>query len=162
VSPLNVTREDGIDTIALSSPHSWYRQNIRSLNPFEKFFPLPTDSTHPYLLACVLHGTVESPFQEEQVTLPTRMLIVGTSKLIQENFASLSNITFFQNAIDWLMEDERLITIRSKGVANRPLKELSTGKRQFTKTLIRFLPPVLLVVGGIVRHRTRRRKRYEI
>src|SRR5690606_15109841 len=71
------------------------------------------------------------------------------------------NVNFVSNAIDWLSDDTGLIGLRTKGVAARPIAELSDG----TKTTVKyanFLLPVLLAVGyGIWRARKNRLKRQQ-
>jgi ABC-type uncharacterized transport system involved in gliding motility auxiliary subunit len=67
-----------------------------------------------------------------------------------------SNLTFFMNIVDWLTQDESLITIRSREVTSRPLDEVSDGRRRLIKYANIFGPPILVVLIGLWRWRNRR------
>ncbi len=155
VSPL-----EGGDALVRSSERSWWEQNPGVLNPLEGL-PSPGGKERgPFALAAVQVGKLPSLFGEREGQ--SRIAVVGTSRIAERQFASPSSLAFFLNLIDWLVEDERLISIRSKGVGERPLKDLSPGRRTAAKQLNIFLPSLLLVGLGLGRWRARRRRRYEI
>jgi len=70
-----------------------------------------------------------------------------------------SNLVLFQNMTDWLSEDEGLISIRSKEVTARPLKQLDDGTRSLVKALNIFLMPVIVVLFGVARWQIRKQQR---
>ncbi len=59
------------------------------------------------------------------------------------------------NIVDWLSQDEGLISIRSKQVDLRPLDEVSDSSKKLVKYSNMFAMPVLVVIVGIVRWRTK-------
>ena len=71
------------------------------------------------------------------------------------------NVNLLSNAIDWLSDDTGLITLRTKGVVSRPIRELD----ETTKTILKylnFLLPVMLVIGyGIFRAQRNRLTRIQ-
>jgi len=79
----------------------------------------------------------------------------GASKIaIQKD-----NINFLANAVDWLSDDTGLMSLRTKGISSRPLKEITDGRVFFLKYLNFLLPLVLLIAYGLVRFELRRIKR---
>jgi ABC-type uncharacterized transport system involved in gliding motility auxiliary subunit len=52
------------------------------------------------------------------------------------------------NLIDWSLQDDVLLQIRSKGMVQKPIKPLSDASRIFLKTLLMFLLPVLSIAAG--------------
>jgi len=71
----------------------------------------------------------------------------------------MANLGFAQNIVDWLVQDEGLINIRSKVVVERPLRETTAGTRTFIKWLNILGAPVILVGFGIVRWQMKRNRR---
>jgi len=60
------------------------------------------------------------------------------------------------NVIDWLAQDEALISIRSRAAVSRPLGEVSDVTRNTVKYLNLFLPPLIVIGYGLIRWRIRR------
>jgi len=89
--------------------------------------------------------TPESSPQTELGTVTTspdtaRLIVVGSAEFVDDALLNIStrlsqdrylnNLQFVQNAVDWSVEDEDLLTIRSRGTYARLLKPL--GKQQQT------------------------------
>lgn len=69
------------------------------------------------------------------------------------------NISLMVNTIDWLADETGLITLRTKGVTNRPLQNIEEGTKSFLKYLNVFLP-VLFVLGyGFYRYQLKKARR---
>lgn len=69
------------------------------------------------------------------------------------------NVNLLSNAIDWLADDTGLISLRTKGVISRPIRELEETTRVILK-YANFLIPILLVIGyGIARAQKNRMTR---
>ena len=81
--------------------------------------------------------------------------MVGNSAFLQ--FGGQSELTFFFNTIDWLTLGDDLIHIRSHGVTDRPLKEVSEGEKLFLKFANIAGVPIVVVAFGLIRYLLRRR-----
>lgn len=89
-----------------------------------------------------------------------RLVVWGDADFVTDQaLRDRSNLILFQNMTDWLSEDEGLITIRSKEVTARPLKQVDDSTRSIVKFLNIFLMPILVVVFGIARWQIRKQKR---
>lgn len=137
---------EGGTPLIKSSQKSWLKQDIKSINPMEQQVPLPPEEKGPFNLAV----TSEKP----------RFIVTGTSKFVEPNYLSGSNVALFLNIIDWLAQDEELIAIRSKGVSERPLKTTSKAVKRTIRWLDILLPSVLLVLVGLIRWRKRNKRTF--
>ena len=97
-----------------------------------------------------------------------RMVVAGTPNLIEDGALRLpggvAGLVFFQNAIDWLAQDEALISIRSKDRAAPQLLFPSAIARDMTKWGNLLGVPLLFILYGVVRLTRRRgtqRRAYE-
>ncbi|MEO0162095.1 MAG: Gldg family protein [candidate division WOR-3 bacterium] len=137
----------GGEELARTSKASWLRNSPQSLNPMDQQrflpFPLPFDEKGPFSTINCLSGD-------------KRVVIVGSSKFIDEKFLSAPGIALFMNILDWLTQDEILISIRSKAVSIRPLKEISKSLKTFIQYLAPILPALIFVIVGIVRWQIRK------
>ena len=94
-----------------------------------------------------------------------RILIIGDGDfVVNETGGSASNALFAGNLVDWLIDDVGLTTIRSRETANRPLDEVEAGTKTLVKSLNLVVPPILVIVFGVIRWRMRalRKKRLEM
>ena len=90
----------------------------------------------------------------------TRLVVVGDADfIVDKNLRGNDNLAFMLNTVDWLSQDEALISIRSKQVTARPLKEISRGAKQFVKYGNIFGLPVLVIVVGVLRWQIRKQVR---
>ncbi len=96
----------------------------------------------------------------------TRIVVLADANFIQDQFIvpQLDNLTMMLNLIDWMVQDERLISIRSREVSSRPIGDISDGVRRTVKYSNMVIPPLLVVIFGLFRWRMRvaRRKRMEL
>ena len=91
-----------------------------------------------------------------------RLAVCGDGYFVMNEFLGqrqLANLELAQNIVDWLVQDEGLINIRSKVVTDRPLAEISSGTRNFVKWLNILGAPVILVGFGVVRWQMKRNRR---
>src|SRR5690606_30547776 len=92
---------------------------------------------------------VEGKLKDSKATKNTRLVVFGTSYFATNNYSRRgSNLDFFLNAASWLMEDENLISIRSK--EDGPGKvELSQKQGIIIFWLTILVMPVLISGTGI-------------
>jgi gliding-associated putative ABC transporter substrate-binding component GldG len=69
------------------------------------------------------------------------------------------NISLMVNSIDWLSDDTGLISLRTKGVSSRPIKQMEDSTRGVLKWLNFLLPIVLVLIYGFFRYQYRRNQR---
>lgn len=113
-------------------------------------------------LAVALTGKFSSAFNKPS-SKAGRLILVGDSDFIRDNFLQNypDNLLFFQNVIDGLSLGGDLISIRSKGVTERPLKEISESVKATVRYANIFGLTVIVVLFGIVRYFLRRKTRFE-
>jgi ABC-2 type transport system permease protein len=89
----------------------------------------------------------------------TRVVVVGNALFATDQFLGQfpENSVFLLNAIDWMTLGDRLISIRSRGATDRPLKVISDGAKSTIKLVGILGAPVLVVAFGLVRFGLRRK-----
>ncbi|MDH5525977.1 MAG: GldG family protein [Nitrospirota bacterium] len=163
--------------LARTSRNSWQLSPPYNVDPFQRMDALIVPGRairgpHPVVVAAegvfpshwagrVVTGadgsetTIEPP-----LAAPGRLLVVGSGMLLDEQYLmNGENMPFLMNAIDWLAGDESLIALRSRGVTERPLREISDGTRALVKFCNMLLGPLLLVAVGLIFWRSRRARR---
>ncbi|MCD6312173.1 MAG: hypothetical protein J7M11_06920, partial [Elusimicrobia bacterium] len=139
----------GVEAFAFSSKKSWL-DTITVFNPLQKFIKPVTAPEGPFALGVTV------------VKEPQRLVLLGTSRFIDSTVArDQSNLSFFLNIVDWLVQDTDLIEIRNKGVSFRPLKKISDSRRILFKYInILGSSFVLLLAGLLVWKRSRSKREY--
>lgn len=178
--------EDAIEAIALAktTDRSWTVQSPYDIAPNTQLQP-PSSVRKSHTVAASLSGVfksfyadkdipsnetgasdeaeggiqVESETSGDRITItesqPTQIVVVGNSAFLQ--FGGGAELNFFYNTIDWLTLGEDLIHIRSHGVTDRPLKEVSEGQKLFLKYANIAGVPIVVVAFGLIRYLLRRR-----
>jgi ABC-2 type transport system permease protein len=131
---------------------------------FESFFK---DKPSPFLEDGPEEVTVGGG--EEQEPLPgtieispesSRLVVIGSAEFVDDVVLQISsqlsqdrylfNLQLLQNAVDWSVEDEDLLSIRSRGTYARLLKPMEKGERTFWE-VANVVLALLAVVGiGVV------------
>jgi len=160
------------DPLVLSSDKSGSLTSPFDITPF-KTFSAEDFNNKNLILASVISGRFKSFFADnpkpqppENITPDTvslnespenRMVVVGDADFIQDGkMGSKDNLIFFLNVLDWLSQDETLISIRSKEVTSRPLKKISEGSKKALKYGNILGIPILVILFGMVRWRIRK------
>ena len=88
-----------------------------------------------------------------------RLVLVGNSEFVADEQlrSAPENLTFVLNAVDWLAQDESLISIRSKDRTPPPLV-LTAGKRDAVKYANLIGVPIVVILAAMVRLLRRREK----
>lgn len=172
-----------VEAIALAktSRGGWTAQSPYNISPTNRQFQPPTSVQQAHTVAISLSGVFKSfyagkaippaessepdevvtakPAEEERTTKTdsetTQIVVVGNSQFLQQG--RRDGQLFFLNTVDWLTLGEELINIRSHGVTNRPLKEVSESEKFFLKFISIAGVPILVVAFGLVRFFLRRR-----
>ena len=166
--------------LAKTSESSWTVQSPYNIDPNNRLRP-PSSAMQPYTLAASLSGVFQSFYAGKDIppvepsgedgsqvaptddttrttkteSEPTQIIVVGNSQFLVQGRPD--GQIFFFNTIDWLTLGEDLISIRSHGVTDRPLKEVSESEKFFLKFLSIAGIPILVVAVGLIRYFLRRR-----
>jgi len=164
-------------SLADSSRASWLRAES-SVNPGTPSEALATKERGPFSLAGVLEGdfskvtpttwtAVEVSSAAGAVRAPGprlgRVIVVGTAKQAQPQFANKpANLAFLMNLLEWSLQDETLLSIRSKTAAYRPLRPLPAAAVVAVKYSLLFFLPLALAAAGFARYASKRAQRREL
>ncbi len=146
-----------VEPLVFSSGQSGIQQGFFMLQPVETSATL---SGGPYTLAAAYTGTFPSAFETGRQSLPTRLVVVGDGDFINESIVGPvpGNIEFGLNMVDWLVQDEALLAIRTKKVAPRSLRPASEGVRPWIKYGNMIGPVLLVILFGLARWRQRKKR----
>jgi gliding-associated putative ABC transporter substrate-binding component GldG len=148
-----------ISYLASTTDKAWRQKDNFDLNPQQNF--VPSEEKGIFNLAVAISGKFLSAYDNGE-TDNGRLIVVGDSDFIKDAFlrSAPDNLVFFQNIVDSLSLDEDLINIRSKGVSDRPLKELSDGAKAAIRYLNIFGLTIVAVAFGMIRYYIRRRSMF--
>ena len=179
-----LSKEDAsVETVVLAqtSKSGWTAQSPYNISPTNRQFQPPSSAQQAYTVAASLSGAFKSfyagkdippvessesdeeetaePAEEERTTKtesePTQIVVVGNAQFLEQGRPD--GQLFFLNTVDWLTLGEDLINIRSHGVTERPLKEVSESEKFFLKFVSIAGVPILVVAFGLIRFFLRRR-----
>lgn len=158
-----------VEVLVSSSESSWVETPPFDLNPLQQW-PETIEFNGPYPLVATVSGEIpgeatppgsgdagSAPAPAEAV--PVRLLVAGGSALLTDQFLSNSTQAMVLNLVDWLLLDEAMLEIRTRGLAEAPLEELDDGARNLVKYGNIVGVPLLFALLGLVRWRLRERRR---
>jgi len=153
-SSIKINEKQGykVDILAKTSKNSALVENTFNLDPQSQ--PKTIEGSQgEHIIAAHLYNDKEKEGNK------INLILVSDSDFITDNFISRfpENLTFFQNLVDSVSLDQDLISIRSKGEVDRPLKEISIGARTTIKYLNIFGVSVLFCGIGLFRFLVRRK-----
>jgi len=154
-----IDENNKISYLARTTNHAWKQVGNFDLNPQQLF--AAGDEKGQYTLSVAISGKFVSAYENDKTSF-SRLVVVGDSDFIKDGFVRNmpDNLVFFQNLVDSLSLDEDLINIRSKGVSDRPIKELSEGTKAIVRYLNIFGLTAAVVIFGMIRYFIRRRSRF--
>ncbi len=155
------TIPEGDQTIALmkTTDQAWQETGNFDLNPQQPFYP--SGGQKQFTLAASIFGKFNSAYATSSTDMG-RLTVVGDSDFITDRILASApdNLILFQNLVDSLTMDEDLINIRSKGISDRPIKELSDGAKAGIRYFNVFGLTLIVVLFGMIRYFMRRRSRF--
>jgi len=164
---------------------AWAQDSDWQLNP--RLIPAPApDGRQSFVMGAMLSGYFKSMFAQDDIpgrimvdggaerevppsesergafkaeTVEGRLIVMGDADFpLDININQWeANALFFANLVDALTSDSSLIDIRSKGVTDRPLKQLSDQYRSRLKWFNIAGMPILFACYGFIRAARRRR-----
>ncbi|MDP8225062.1 MAG: Gldg family protein [Candidatus Lernaella stagnicola] len=93
------------------------------------------------------------------VSPETRLVVAGSGQWVSDQMPSRVNLALFANLLDWLVQDEVLMSIRTRTINNRPLEDVGDVGRSLFKYGNMLLPPFILLIAGIARWQLRSRRK---
>jgi ABC-type uncharacterized transport system involved in gliding motility auxiliary subunit len=119
----------------------------------------PQNELAPRLVGVLVNPTAavqtEPAVDEPDETTPPRgrLVVVGNGEFANDQWVrnAPQNVTFVLNAVDWLVQDEGLIEIRSKDRSPPPLVFESAGMRDFVRYGNVYGIPLLIIIAGVLR-----------
>ena len=154
---------DGVEltTLARSGSKSWLEEpTAENVNPQRSWETEPTYGG-PYDVAVTAKGLLPSQYTAgTKSKSESRVLVIGTAGLVVKQMMGPQNANLVLNATDWLLFNEQLITMRSRGLVEAPLAaDLSDTVRNVVKVTNVVGVPLLLLVYGLLRWQQRNGKR---
>lgn len=179
VSSLDVSKADSsqkITVLAQSSKKSGIATGgYFNISPFQKW--TKNDFEHSNLpLAALIKGKFRSAYASDdslhlklKESVPTSLIVIGDADFVVNGNKSLQrqqqqqlpsdNISLMVNSVDWLADDTGLMSLRTKGITDRPLKIVSSSTKTVLKYANVFLP-ILFVLGyGFFRYEEKKKRR---
>ncbi len=159
-----------LEVLASTSKRSGKQEGFFLLDPTQQFTDEMFKDSH-LPVAVSVEGTFSSLYADSSLTsdtisaqhgtkvvesTKTRIVVVGAGDFVQDRYLGQGdNVTFANNIVDWLIDDIGLTQIRSRTIAAKPLEEVSNDTKSVLKYINMILPPLVVVVAGIVRWRMR-------
>lgn len=155
-----IDKENQVWHLAKTTNKASRQTDSYDLNPEGNFFS--GSQRGQYDLAAAIFGKFKSAY-EQDLNGKGRLIVVGDSDFIKDRFTRgiPDNLLFFQNLVDSLSLDEDLINIRSKGVSERPIKEIGDTAKMAIRYGNIFGLTVIVVAFGLVRYFMRKRRIYQ-
>lgn len=145
------------ENLVYSSSRSSLQQGFFFIQPMVEQAQL---SGGPFVLASAFRGEFPSAFEPGKRSLSTRMVLVGDGDFINESLVGAipGNIEFGLNIVDWLVQDEALLSIRAKKIAPRALREVSAGLKPWIKYGNMLAPVAFVMLFGLIRWRGKKNR----
>jgi len=175
MAPLSLVAQDAgatlkTEVLAKSSNEAWIQSAPHNLDPFQfqnlKRSDLQNQGEKNLLVAVsgVLPpakpaGEASQDPQTAAPSAPARILVAGGYGFVLDEFMTRANQALALNLFDWLVQDEAMLAVRTRGLSASPLEETSEGLRQGLKYGNIVGLPLLFVLFGLVRWRMRESRR---
>ncbi len=167
--PITISEQEGLEfhTIAESSETSWIEHAPHDLNPGREWTSLSADIS-PSVLMVAAKGRIPSRYPveidvsgEAAPSAEARIVVAGGSAFLSDQFLAPqnANAAFVLNMMDWLVRDDALLAVRTRGLAIARLDETTEGSRSAIKYGSTIGLPLLLVLFGVVRRLRREARR---
>jgi gliding-associated putative ABC transporter substrate-binding component GldG len=111
------------------------------------------------VVAAIVEGKLSGNANSKLVIVSDGDFAIGGPK--GGNQVPKDNVSLLVNSVDWLSDDTGLISLRTKGVTSRPIKELVDGTKSLLKWFNFLLPIILIIVYGLIRMQINHNKRFK-
>ncbi|MBI5507715.1 MAG: GldG family protein [Deltaproteobacteria bacterium] len=175
-SPLTVgAPADGAvkaEVLVRSSAESFVHKAPYNLDPFQRWTSEGLSDKGAKPMVVTLTGPIKSFFgggsqpeageSKEPEGANARVLVAGGSMFVSDQFMAKGSEALLLNLLDWMVLDEELLAVRSRGLAAAPLDELSDAKRNTLKYANIVGVPLAFIAFGLMRWRMRENRRSKV
>ncbi len=162
-SPISVQAPAGGEAQALvrSSEASWVHTPPYDLSPFRRWTSDDVGEQGTRTLIGMVSGKMPSLFGASagDKAAESRIVVSGGASFIGDQFFAEGNEALLLNVMDWLVRDDALLSVRTRGLMAAPLREVSDATRSSIKYGNIIGVPMLLVLYGLIRWRRREARR---
>ena len=144
-----------VEVLARTGPGSWAETDIDNLKQGKANFDEQDDIKGPVPVAAVV--TIGDKNAEKQ----GKMVVIGDSDFVTNGMidpTKTANKDFFLNSVNWLAEQQDLISIRVKPAASKPIMLRPNQQRKIFIFAVLAPPVIILAIGIGVFLRRRARK----
>ncbi len=153
------------ETILSTSEAAWVDTYPFEVDPFHEWTKAEAGTQAVRSLMVTVSGMLPAHFPDENDATGAagRILVVGTSTILQDQLFGRSNAAIVLNMTDWMLQDQAMLAMRTRGLAPALIDpDISEGQ----KAGIRFGNilglPLLFIVIGVVRMAMRNARRKNI
>jgi len=169
-SPLTDLKKAGIkaEPLVWTSEKSWLMKENFTIDPDQSARTglLPGVTLGKQNVVMALSGVFPSEFSPGQASPATRLLVVGSSNFLTDLMQitqSNANAAFVENSLEWLAQDESLLSIKTRTYREKTLTMLQDeavrNATAFALSFVNlFLVPLSVLGWGVWRFLRRRRK----
>lgn len=144
--PSDSTRKYDGKVIARTNNRSWGETNLGDQKASRDANDLPG----PVPIAVAMQITGRNP------AAPSRLVVFGDSDFATNRyFGAQGNGDLFMNAVNWLLQDEDLISVRPKQPEDRRIQMTASQVKTILILVVILMPIVILLAGGVVYWRRR-------
>lgn len=174
-SPIEYTTDTlKITPLIKTSKYSWAKKegSYISINPFSEITYTKDDLEGPFTVALIASGKFKPYFNEIPESLRDKnkdkkektelniikeardksmLYLISSSKFVLQDELNAENLQYFINIVNYLSQDEALLTIRMKKAGFIPLKDIKDIYKTITKYANMFIPILIVILYGIYR-----------
>jgi len=157
------------EILVQASANSWTAETPFNLDPLQQWTKEAVGDQKAETMLISLSGALKSHFGEGQASEPgvsvaanARVLVGGGASFMKDQFLSPTNSALVLNLMDWLLQDEALLSVRSRGLTAAPLDEISGGSRALMKYGNIIGLPIAFIIFGLMRWRRREAQRSKV
>ncbi len=167
MSPLTiVAAATGVSAHSLveSSPESWVHLPPYDLSPFKQWTKAEAGEQSARTMIATLSGLIPSHFGAvpEDSSAEARVVVAGGASFVGDQFFAQGNEVLLLNMMDWLVRDDALLAVRTRGLKAAPLADVGDSKRVMLKYANILGVPLLFVLYGLFRWQRRESRRANV
>jgi ABC-type uncharacterized transport system involved in gliding motility auxiliary subunit len=150
------------EILVQSSPNGWIQSAPYNLDPMQRWTADQVKDQGPKPTMITLAGPVKSPYAaaSNDNSRNARILVSGGYAFLTDEFMNKANEALALNLFDWLVQDDGLLAVRTRGLVQAPLDDKISDTYRNTLKYLNILGLPLAFVGfGLVRWRIREGRR---